>query len=160
MWDSFEPGGDHVGALGGGAARRGRGRYAEFGVMTDDLRALADWLMAYGWSRRRSRPALYWIRCSNPGRRGLQVWLVDARTDETHVPGRKSDVQDCQWLQRLMSYGTLRAWRPAGEVCELRAIARLRETLLAEQASWVQRMQKALVQMNIQLTEVLTDVMG
>ena len=60
-----------------------------------------------------------------------------------------------------MSYGLLRAaWRSAGEVCEIRAIARLRETLLAEQASWVQRMQKALVQMNIQLTEVLTDVMG
>ena len=59
-------------------------------------------------------------------------------------------------MQRLMSYGLLRAaWRPAGDVCEIRAIARLHETLLAEQASWVQRMQKALVKMNIQLTEVM-----
>ena len=60
-----------------------------------------------------------------------------------------------------MSLGFLRdAWRPADEVCVVRAIVRQREVLLIEQASWVQRMQKALVQMNIQLTEVLTDVMG
>ncbi len=92
--------------------------------------------------------------------RGLKVWLVDARQMK-YVPGRKSDVQDCQWLQKLMSLGFLRAaWRPAGEVCVVRAVHRQREVLLTEQASWVQRMQKALVQMNIQLTEVLTDVMG
>jgi hypothetical protein len=70
-------------------------------------------------------------------------------------------VQDCQWLQKLMSLGFLRAaWRPEGDVCVVRAVARQREVLITEQASWVQRMQKALVQMNIQLTEVLTDVMG
>jgi transposase len=92
--------------------------------------------------------------------RGLTVWLVDARQMK-YVPGRKSDVQDCQWLQKLMSLGFLRAaWRPDGEVCVVRAVARQREVLLTEQASWVQRMQKALVQMNIQLTEVLRDVMG
>jgi transposase len=78
-----------------------------------------------------------------------------------YVPGRKSDVQDCQWLQKLMSFGLLRAaWRPDGEVCVVRAVARQREVLLIEQASWVQRMQKALVQMNIQLTEVLSDIVG
>ena len=78
-----------------------------------------------------------------------------------YVPGRKSDVQDCQWLQKLMSLGLLRAaWRPGDEVCVLRAVARQREVLLREQASWVQRMQKALLHMNIQLAEVLTDVMG
>ena len=134
----------------------------EFGVMTDDLRALADWLMACKVEIvALESTGVYWIPLFEIlEQRGLQVWLVDARQMK-YVPGRKSDVQDCQWLQRLMSYGLLRAaWRPAGEVCELRAIARLRETLLAEQASWVQRMQKALVQMNIQLTEVLTDVMG
>lgn len=134
----------------------------EFGVMTDDLRALADWLLACKVEIvALESTGVYWIPLFEIlEQRGLQVWLVDARQMK-YVPGRKSDVQDCQWLQRLMSYGLLRAaWRPAGEVCELRAIARLRETLLAEQASWVQRMQKALVQMNIQLTEVLTDVMG
>lgn len=134
----------------------------EFGVMTDDLRALADWLMACKVEIvALESTGVYWIPLFEIlEQRGLQVWLVDARQMK-YVPGRKSDVQDCQWLQRLMSYGLLRAaWRPAGEVCELRAIARLRETLLAEQASWVQRMQKALVQMNIQLTEVISDVMG
>jgi transposase len=91
---------------------------------------------------------------------GLKVWLVDARQLK-YVPGRKSDVQDRQWLQKLMRLGRLRAaWRPSAEVCVLRAVARQREALLREQASWVQRMQKALVQMNIQLTEVLSDVMG
>jgi transposase len=93
-------------------------------------------------------------------RRGLTVWLVDARQMK-YVPGRKSDVQDCQWLQKLMSLGLLRAaWRPGDEVCVLRAVVRQREVLLREQASWVQRMQKALLHMNIQLAEVLTDVMG
>ena len=73
--------------------------------------------------------------------RGLTVWLVDARQLK-YVPGRKNDVQDCQWLQTLMSFGLLRAARcPAGEVCVVRAIARQCKVLLAEQASWVQRMQ-------------------
>jgi hypothetical protein len=86
--------------------------------------------------------------------------LVDARQMKC-VPGRKSDVQDCQWLQRLMSQGCLRAaFRPTGKVCVVRAVVRQRDVLLVEQAGWVRRMQKALVQMNIQLTEVLTDVMG
>jgi transposase len=70
-------------------------------------------------------------------------------------------VQDWQWLQKLMSLGLLRAaWRPGDEVCVVRAVARQREVLLTEQAGWVLRMQKTLVQMNLQLTEVLTDVMG
>lgn len=61
----------------------------------------------------------------------------------------KNDVQDCQWLQKLMSLGLLRAaWRPAGEVCVVRAVVRQHELLLTEQGSWAQRMQKALLQMN------------
>src|SRR5438105_3757358 len=78
-----------------------------------------------------------------------------------YVPGRKSDVQDCQWLQKLMSLGLLRgAFRPDSEVCVVRAVARQQKALITEQGQWVQRMQKALVEMNIQLTEVLTDVMA
>lgn len=104
---------------------------------------------------------MYWIPVYEVlEQRGLKVWLVDARQVK-YVPGRKSDVQDCQWLQKLMSHGLLRAaFRPAADVCVIRAVARQREVLLTEQASWVQRMQKALVQMNIQLTEVISDVMG
>lgn len=134
----------------------------EFGAMTDDLNALADWLLACGVDTvALESTGVYWIALYDVlEQRGLKVWLVDARQMK-YVPGRKSDVQDCQWLQRLMSLGLLRAaWRPDSEVCVVRAIARQREVLIAEQASWVQRMQKALVQMNIQLTEVLTDIMG
>ena len=134
----------------------------EFGPMTDDLNAMADWLLACGVDTvALESTGVYWIPVYEVlEQRGLSVWLVDARQMK-YVPGRKSDVQDCQWLQKLMSFGLLRAaWRPKGEVCTVRAVARLRDVLLAEQASWVQRMQKALVEMNIQLTEVLTDVMG
>ena len=134
----------------------------EFGAMTDDLNAMADWLLACGVDTAAlESTGVYRIPVYEVlEQRGLKVWLVDARQMK-YVPGRKSDVQDCQWLQKLMSLGFLRAaWRPDGEVCFVRAVARQREVLLIEQASWVQRMQKSLVQMNIQLTEVLTDVMG
>ncbi len=134
----------------------------EFGAMTDDLKALADWLLECGVDTvALESTGVYWIPLYDVlERRGLTVWLVDARQMK-YVPGRKSDVQDCQWLQKLMSLGLLRAaWRPREEVCVVRAVVRQREVLLVEQSSWVQRMQKALVQMNIQLTEVLTDVMG
>ena len=134
----------------------------EFGVMTGDLNAMADWLLACGVDTvALESTGVYWIPLYEVlEQRGLKVWLVDARQMK-YVPGRKSDVQDCQWLQKLMSLGFLRAaFRPDGDVCAVRAVARQRDVLLADQASWVQRMQKALVQMNIQLTEVLTDVMG
>jgi hypothetical protein len=134
----------------------------EFGTMTDVLHALADWLLACGVDTvALESTGVYWIPVYEVlERRGLTVWLVDARQMK-YVPGRKSDVQDCQWLRKLMSLGLLRAaWRPGDKVCVVRAVVRQREVLLAEQASWVLRMQKALVQMNLQLTEVLTDVMG
>jgi transposase len=134
----------------------------EFGAMTDDLNAMAGWLLACGVDTvALESTGVYWIPVYEVlEQRGLKVWLVDARQMK-YVPGRKSDVQDCQWLQKLMSLGLLRAaWRPDSEVCVVRAVARQRAVLITEQASWVQRMQKSLVQMNIQLTEVLTDVMG
>lgn len=134
----------------------------EVGAMTDDLHALADWLLACGVDTvALESTGVYWIPVFEVlEQRGLTVWLVDARQMK-YVPGRKSDVQDCQWLQKLMSLGLLRAaWRPGDEVCVVRAVVRQREVLLATQAEWVQRMQKALVQMNLQLSEVLTDVMG
>ncbi|WP_454743710.1 IS110 family transposase [Cupriavidus necator] len=134
----------------------------EFGAMTDDLNAVADWLLACGVDTvALESTGVYWIPVYEVlEQHGLTVWLVDARQMK-YVPGRKSDVLDCQWLQKLMSLGLLRgAFRPDHEVCVVRAVVRQREVLLGEQACWVQRMQKALVQMNLQLTEVLTDVMG
>jgi len=133
-----------------------------FGPMTGELQALADWLIACRIDTVvLESTGVYWIPLLEIlERRGLKVFLVDARQIK-HVPGRKSDVQDCQWLQRLMSLGLLRAaFRPEDAVCVIRAIVRQQQVLIAEQSHWVQRMQKALVEMNIQLTEVLSDVMG
>lgn len=135
----------------------------QFGAMTDDLNALADWLLAVGVKQvALESTGVYWIPVFEVlQQRGLEVWLVDAR-QLRHAPGRpKSDVLDCQWIQRLMAHGLLRAAvRPDAQVCVVRAVVRQRDLLTIEQGRWVQRMQKALVQMNIQLTEVLADVMG
>jgi transposase len=134
----------------------------EFGAMTDDLNALADWLLECGVDVvALESTGVYWIPVFEVlERRGLSVWLIDVRQLK-YVPGRKSDIHDCQWIRQLMSLGLLRAaWRPADAVCVIRAIVRQREVLLTEQSIWVQRMQKALIQMNIQLTEVLRDVVG
>ena len=134
----------------------------EFGTMTDDLNAMADWLIACGVDTvALESTGVYWIPVFEVlEQHGLKVWLIDARQMK-YVPGRKSDVMDCQWIQKLMSLGFLRAaFRPDAEVLVLRAVERQRQLLITDQSSWVQRMQKALVQMNIQLTEVLSDVMG
>ena len=134
----------------------------EFGCFTADLKALGDWLAACGVDTvAMESTGVYWIPLYEVlERRGFKVTLVNTR-QVSNVPGRKSDVLDCQWLQQLMTYGLLSgAYRPADEVCVVRAVSRHRETLLQEQASQVQRMQKSLVQMNMQLTEVLSDVTG
>ena len=91
---------------------------------------------------------------------GFTVFLVNAR-DAKHVPGRKTDVSDAQWLQRLHSYGLLRAsFRPKGQISELRAYMRQRERLLEYAASHIQHMQKALTEMNLQLHHVVADITG
>lgn len=88
------------------------------------------------------------------------MYLVNARHVKNGA-GRKSDVFDCQWLRQLMSFGLLfGAFRPKGERCALRTVARQREMLLNYQARHVQHMQKALTQMNLQLAQVISDVAG
>jgi len=134
----------------------------EFGVYTADLQALADWLEQCAVDTvAMESTGVYWIALYELlERRGFKVHLVNTRHVK-NVPGRKSDVLDCQWLQQLMSFGLLAgAYRPADEVCVLRAVMRHRDALLREQARQIQRMQKALVQMNLQLGEVLADAVG
>ena len=134
----------------------------EFASFTADLHRLADWLAACGVDTvAMESTGVYWIPLFELlESRGLTVLLVNARHVK-NVSGRKSDVLDCQWLQQLMTYGLLRgAFRPADEVCVLRALYRQRGTLLRSQARHVQHMQKALAQMNIQLANVLADVVG
>jgi transposase len=88
------------------------------------------------------------------------VVLVNAR-DVHNVRGRKSDVSDCEWLQELHSVGLLRAsFRPAGAIVPLRSYLRQRATLVEELATRIQRMQKALTQMNVMLYIVVSDLTG
>jgi transposase len=134
----------------------------EFPSFTADLERLAEWLDGCGVDTvAMESTGVYWIALYELlDARGFTVLLVNAR-HVRNVAGRKSDVLDCQWLQQLLSYGLLQgAFRPSDEVCVLRALSRQREMLLRAQARHVQHMQKALAQMNIQLTNVITDVMG
>src|SRR6266852_5478070 len=92
--------------------------------------------------------------------RGFEVCLVNAR-HVRHVPGRKTDITDAQWLQYLHSVGLLTAsFRPAQSICSLRSLLRHRESLIQAAAAHVQRMQKALDQMNLQLHHVISDITG
>jgi transposase len=134
----------------------------EFASFTADLQRLADWLTQCGVDTvAMESTGVYWIPLYELlESRGFKVLLVNARHVK-NVSGRKSDVLDCQWLQQLMSYGLLRgAFRPAEAVCVLRALSRQRDMLLKSQGRHVQHMQKALTQMNIQLANVISDVVG
>src|SRR5204863_4477128 len=92
--------------------------------------------------------------------RGFHVLLVNAR-HLTNVPGRKSDVTDCEWLRDLHSVGLLRgSFRPAEAIVALRAYLRHRQSLVESAGTYVQRMQKALVQLNVQLPLVVSDITG
>jgi transposase len=104
---------------------------------------------------------VYWIPLYEiVEERGFEVVLVNAR-DVHNVPGRKSDVQDCEWLRELQSVGLLRSsFRPSAEIVTLRSYVRQRETLVEEASTRILRMQKALTQMNVMLHVVVTDITG
>ena len=134
----------------------------EFSSFTEDLHALADWLKACDVDTvAMESTGVYWIPLFELlESRGFTVLLVNARHVK-NVSGRKSDVLDCQWLQQLMSYGLLcGAFRPDNAICILRALWRQRGMLLRSQGRQVQHMQKALTQMNVQLANVISDVVG
>ena len=133
-----------------------------FACFTDALEEMADWLKTCGIDTvAMESTGIYWIPVFEVlEQRGFKVYLVNARHVKS-VSGRKSDVLDCQWLQQLMSFGLLSAaFRPGEEICALRAVMRLRSTYVRYQAQHVQHMQKALAQMNIQLANVISDVVG
>jgi transposase len=133
-----------------------------FGTFTTDLHRLVDWFAECGVKTvAMESTSVYWIPIYEMlDARGFAVFLVNAR-DAKHVPGRKTDVSDAQWLQRLHSYGLLRAsFRPKGQFTALRAYVRQRERLLEYAASHIQHMQKALTEMNLQLHHVIADITG
>ena len=133
-----------------------------FGTFTPDLYALADWLKECQIETvAMESTGVYWIPTYEVlEARGFKVCVVNARHIK-NVPGRKSDVKDCQWIRRLHGFGLLTAsFRPEAEMCTLRAYLRHRASLIEHRAAHIQHMQKALQQMNVQLTQVLSDVTG
>ncbi len=133
-----------------------------FKTFTSDLHRLADWLVACGVRTvAMEATGVYWIPIYEIlETRGLEVLLVNARHVK-NVPGRKSDVTDCEWLRELHSVGLLKgSFRPTGEIVALRSYLRHRETLIQSAATTINRMQKALVQMNLQLHVVISDIAG
>jgi transposase len=133
-----------------------------FATFTGDLHRLAEWLTACRVTHvAMEATGVYWIPVFEIlDARGFQVILVNARHVK-NLPGRKSDVVDCEWLRDLHILGLLRgSFRPADEIVALRGYLRHRATLIESAAALVQRMQKALVQMNVQLPLVVSDITG
>jgi transposase len=133
-----------------------------FESFTADLSRLADWLRECGVNTvAMESTGVYWIPLFDVlEERGFEVLLVNA-AHIRNVPGRKTDVRDCQWIQQLHSYGLLRgSFRPTADILELRAYMRHRDTLVESAARHVLHMQKALMQMNIQIHHVLADITG
>jgi transposase len=133
-----------------------------FDCFTADLKAMADWL----WERGVRTVAMqstgvYWLGAFEIlQQRGLEVYLVNARHTK-NLPGRKSDIQECQWLLKLHTFGLLgNSFQPTDEVRRMRTLWRHRGILVEQAGSSIQRMQKALIEMNIQLSNVLSDLSG
>jgi transposase len=133
-----------------------------FGCTTAELKAMADWLKQCGIRTvAMQSTGVYWIAVYDIlEQAGLEVYLVNAR-DTKNLPGRKSDVQESQWLMKLHTYGLLRnSFRPSQEIRTMRSYWRQRNDLVQSAGRHIQRIQKALTQMNIQLANVLSDVSG
>jgi transposase len=133
-----------------------------FQAFTSDLQRMADWLAAMGIKTvAMESTGVYWVPVYEVLEScGIDVIVANARETRS-VPGRKSDVNDAQWLQRLHACGLLRAsFRPGRDIAALRVYLRLRERHLDYAAAHIQHMQKALTLMNLQLHHVVTDVTG
>jgi transposase len=134
----------------------------EFGPFTADLSALAEWLRRCSIETvAMESTGVYWIPLFELlAARGFEVRLVDPR-QLRNVPGRKSDVLDCQWIQQLHTFGLLAAaFRPDDQICVLRSYLRQRAMLVTYAAHHIQHVQKALEQMNVKLARVVSDVTG
>jgi transposase len=133
-----------------------------FATFTEDLHALRDWLKKCGvTSVAMESTGVYWIPLFQIlEAAGFEVCLVNARHCK-NLPGRKTDVQDCQWLQYLHAVGLLRgSFRPPETVCAVRSLLRHRDGLVRAAATCVHRLHKALTQMNVQLQHVIADITG
>ncbi len=133
-----------------------------FKTFTEDLHSCAKWLKKCAInSIAMESTGVYWIPVFQILESyGFEVVLVNAKHVK-NVPGRKTDVQDCQWLQYLHSVGLLRgSHRPPQGICAIRSLLRHRDSLVSISASHIQHMQKALTQMNLQIHNVISDITG
>jgi transposase len=133
-----------------------------FGCFTADLKEMAHWLVEKGVrSVALQSTGVYWMPVFEIlEQHGLEVYLVNAQHTK-NVPGRKSDIQECQWLLKLHAFGLLNnSFQPTDEIRIARTLWRHRGNLVAEASSAIQRMQKALIEMNVQLSTVLSDLSG
>ena len=134
----------------------------EFQCFTSDLERLSKWLKNCGVKTVvMESTGVYWIPCFQIlETHGFEVKLVNARHVK-NVPGRKTDVQDCQWLQKLHMFGLLAgSFRPEDQICVLRSYVRHRSNLIKSNSTHIQRMQKALDQMNVQVHKAVSDMTG
>jgi len=144
------------------SVRPGEKNVRKFGVFSQQQDDLVEWLKAYGVTTvAMEATGVYWMSLYDKiEATGLEVVLVDPHSVK-QVPGRKSDVLDCQWLQQLHTYGLLRgAFRPDAAVRDLRGLCRQRADIVMNGAAYLQQAQKALVQMNVQLALVVSDING
>lgn len=133
-----------------------------FGTTTPELLRLADWLKEQGVETvAMESTGVYWIPLFEIlDSRGFEVVLANAR-QISNVPGRKTDMIDCQWLQLLHACGLLRgSFRPSDDICQLRALIRERNTMVEQRSDWIRRMQKCLDQMNVCVHQAVSDITG
>jgi transposase len=134
----------------------------KFGSFTADLHRMAQWLKACGVDTVvMQATGVYWVGLFQVLQDyGLNPQVVNAQHTKS-LPGRKSDVQECQWLQKLHTFGLLnRSFRPAQDIGVLRCYLRQRENLVSAASTCIQHMQKALTEMNVQLANVISDITG
>jgi transposase len=146
----------------GPAQKDGHREVRAFTTTTGQIHACADWLKQQQvQSVALESTGVYWIPVLEIlESRGLETLLVDTRP-LSRVPGRKTDVEDCQWIQTLHSHGLLQSsYRPSEEISQLRTIVRQKAVLVREQADWVRRMHKCLDQMNVRLHHAVSDTQG
>ncbi len=140
----------------------GSANVRRFGTRSCDLEELAKWLKSEGIeSVAMESTSVYWIPLYELlEANGFDALLANAR-QLSNVPGRKTDMQDCQWIQLLHACGLLRgSFRPGQEICALRALMRECSNLIEDRTRCVQRMQKSLDQMNVQVHRAVSDITG
>ena len=146
----------------GPAGEDGAHEIRTYATTTEQIQACGRWLRQQQVeSVAMESTGVYWIPVLEIlESQGMETVLVDTRP-LSRVPGRKTDVADCQWIQTLHSHGLLQgSYRPGEEVSQLRTIARQKEALVKEQADWVRRMHKCLDQMNVRVHHAVSDTQG